>query len=243
MFGLWVALHLLRNIDENLAMQIWRILSLVPQLLIENFYLWQPVTSVFMHIDMWHLLFNLYFLWWFGRMVEDELGGRRLLVLFFSGGIVASLVFGVSEYVMGTRYAMGLGASGAINALMLVAALRNPRRQLSLLGLVPMTLLTFALILVGLDIMRVISSAGGGVAVAAHLGGAAWGWLWFQYADRLERHIRMRAVIDHQKRIANLRDEVDRILDKVREQGMHSLTSREKKTLNEGSNAFRDRDR
>ena len=58
----------------------------------EHFRFWQPVTYMFLHGGFAHLFFNMYSLWLFGAVVEQILGTRRFLVLYFVAGIGAALI-------------------------------------------------------------------------------------------------------------------------------------------------------
>ncbi len=74
-----------------------------------------PLTSIFLHGGLMHLLGNMWFLWLFGNNLEDELGHIRFLLFFLSGGLFASLVHaGIYRY----SHIPVIGASGAISAIM-----------------------------------------------------------------------------------------------------------------------------
>lgn len=77
-------------------------------------------TSLFLHGDPFHLLFNMYFLWLFGSFVEEVLGTWRYLALFLLGGLAASLVHGVTTvlFVPQMSHVPAIGASGALAAVM-----------------------------------------------------------------------------------------------------------------------------
>ena len=53
---------------------------------------WQPLTHMFMHDGIWHILFNMYTLVMFGMVVERALGSRKFLILFFVTGFGAVLL-------------------------------------------------------------------------------------------------------------------------------------------------------
>lgn len=148
-------------------------------------------TSMFLHGGLLHLLGNVYFLWLFGGVVEDAVGKVRYIGLYCAGGLVAAL----SHLLVTAAFTPKdfgiplIGASGAIAAVMGVAAVRLYREQLSVFWFVAVLLFwrkgTFALSAafgVGLYFVREVFDgvlatfvAGDGVAHWAHIGGVAFG--------------------------------------------------------------------
>ena len=58
-----------------------------------NFHVWQPVTHMFMHGGLWHILFNMYALWAFGTPLEMRWGRKKFLFFYFSAGLGACLLY------------------------------------------------------------------------------------------------------------------------------------------------------
>jgi len=86
-----------------------------------------PVTSIFLHGGIIHLLGNIWFLWLFGNNLEDELGHLKFLLFFLTGGLFASLVHaGMFRY----SHTAVIGASGAISAIMGGYALLFPKARI-----------------------------------------------------------------------------------------------------------------
>jgi membrane associated rhomboid family serine protease len=93
---------------------------------------WQLLTYAFMHAGLWHILFNMLFLWWFGTDVEDIYGPREFLAFY----LVSAVLGGVAFVLWGllaqspngaalepNRAPVCLGASGAVTAVLVLCAL------------------------------------------------------------------------------------------------------------------------
>ncbi len=63
-----------------------------------NFHVWQPVTHMFMHGGLWHILFNMYALWAFGTPLEMRWGRKKFLFFYFSAGLGAALIHSLVNY-------------------------------------------------------------------------------------------------------------------------------------------------
>jgi membrane associated rhomboid family serine protease len=85
---------------------------------------WRLITAIFLHAGILHIAFNAYALWIFGRVVEDELGTLRFVLIFFVTGFVAS----AASYAFGPN-AVGVGASGAIFGVFGAFVTYNYRRR------------------------------------------------------------------------------------------------------------------
>ncbi len=85
---------------------------------------WRLITAIFLHAGILHIAFNAYALWIFGRVVEDELGSLRFVLIFFVTGFVAS----AASYAFGPN-AVGVGASGAIFGVFGAFVTYNYRRR------------------------------------------------------------------------------------------------------------------
>jgi len=100
--------------------------------------LWQPVTYLFLHGGLLHLLLNMLFLWMFGVDIERSWGARRFLHLLFLTGIGAGLINIVVKTIVdprgvGSSVIPTIGASGAIYGILLAAAIMFPDRKMWLI--------------------------------------------------------------------------------------------------------------
>lgn len=166
------------------------------------FHWWQPVTHMFMHGGFWHLFFNMYTLYFFGRVLEERWGAKKFLIFYFVTGLGAALVHtGVEWLQMNTwmsQVAEGsiaaqakihalkmtptVGASGAIYGVLMGFAMLYPDAMLSLVfPPVSMKAKWFVLIFAGIELLTGVTGMGGGIAHFAHLGGLIFGYLLIMY--------------------------------------------------------------
>lgn len=142
---------------------------------------WSLVTYMFLHADVWHILFNMLWLYWFGRLFLYLFSDRHFRGLYFlgglCGGVLYMLAYNVFPYFQTYIHASYLlGASASVLAIAVATAVREPDYRVNLLFLGSIRLKYLALILVVTDLLFITSSNGGGHI--AHLGGALAGW-WF----------------------------------------------------------------
>jgi membrane associated rhomboid family serine protease len=223
-------------------------------------YIWQLLTFQFLHAGGWHLVFNLLALYWFGRPVEAALGNGRFLEAYFASGIVGGLLQTALGFVFPAYFGQWVvGASAGVFGIITLFALMEPNRVIMLWFVVPVRALYFVYGALFITLFFILVPSNSGVAHAAHLGGilAAMGYLkWFVQADRRligwrrfgapkeepelvgattsKRSFWRRSennTLDDMPAEEFISREVDPILDKISSQGIHSLTSRERKIL------------
>ena len=208
------------------------------------------VTYGFVHSidDIRHLAFNMLGLFIFGRSVEERLGRseflRFFLVAVVVGGIVAGLrwvLFPAGDGVLAST----IGALGAVMAVTILFAFFFPHATILLMLVIPVKAWLLAVIYVALNVFGVIGG-GGGVAYEVHLAGVAFAAVYqlrswrldflrldafSQVSDFFSRSRPKLRLHDPEKKLAKQEAEVDRILDKIQQSGLDSLTSSERKTL------------
>ena len=166
------------------------------------FHWWQPVTHMFMHGGFWHLFFNMYTLYMFGRVLEDRWGARKFLIFYFVTGLGAALVHTGVEWIQmqswmsqvaeGSMAAQAkihalkmtptVGASGAIYGILMGFAMLYPDVRMGLVfPPVYMKAKWFVLIFGAIELLTGITGVGGGIAHFAHLGGLIFGYLLIMY--------------------------------------------------------------
>lgn len=139
---------------------------------------WALLTYAFSHDDFWHVLFNLLNLYYFGSLIQEYVGQRRLVSLYLlgalAGGAVYILAVQLIPYLHPLRGGNLIGASGGVTAIIVGAAtlLPNYTFQLFLLGSVRIKWIAAVLVL--LSVIRLTGGNAGGEF--AHLGGAAMGF-------------------------------------------------------------------
>jgi membrane associated rhomboid family serine protease len=241
-------------------------LWLAPQKVLDG-EIWRLLTHAFLHDpDSWtHIIFNMLFLWWLGRDVEDIYGSREFLAFYLVAAVLAGLAFLGWDLAQRSN-APALGASGAVTAVMVVCACHFPNRPFLFSFFIPIPLWLLVIINVLQDTFVFVSKTRTGVAVAAHLAGAAFGFLYYKYQWRILNfspnlrfwtHLRSRPRLRvyHEEKnprpgafkpSAVERDEqmeakVDAVLEKVARFGQSSLTEEEKQILMKASEVYKKR--
>ena len=159
---------------------------------IRNFQIWRLGTYMFAHAEsLWHILFNMWGLYLFGRPLESRIGGHRFLHLYFISGIFGGLVWLLANWNMPVEVVTGpngeilgvsggvIGASGAVFGVMMAAAMTFPNQVIVLLfPPIPMRLKTFVAVYAGIEIFATLNAGQGRIAHIAHLGGIVGGFLY-----------------------------------------------------------------
>ena len=160
-------------------------LGLAPVAVFEEWWIWQPVTYMFLHGGLFHVLFNMLALWMFGTELERLWGTTFFFKYYFVTGIgagITTLAVSLLPTDPGTQmyYSVTVGASGAVYGLLLGYALYFPDRPIYMYLLFPIPAKYFVLIIGGIAFLSSASSSSGGVAHIAHLGGLVWGYLYLK---------------------------------------------------------------
>jgi len=142
---------------------------------------WTLITYFFTHENFFHILFNMLFLYWFGRIIQDLLGNQKLINLYILGGIFGGLFYIliynlVPYYHDRVNQSILLGASAGVMAVVVGAATYSPNYSLFLLFFGPVRIMYIAIFYVMLSFFRIDGSNAGGDL--AHLGGAAIGFFY-----------------------------------------------------------------
>jgi membrane associated rhomboid family serine protease len=148
-------------------------------------YVWTWITSVFSHGSPTHLLFNAIVLYFFGPIVERQIGSKRFTALFLVSGVLAGLAQVGLGLVTGEEVSV-LGASGALMAIMGVLAMTAPDLKVLLFFFVPMSVRTLAFLYAAASVLFVAGDLFSGVAHFAHLVGLFVG-LW--YGNRVKDEV------------------------------------------------------
>ncbi|MEM1321356.1 MAG: rhomboid family intramembrane serine protease [Bacteroidota bacterium] len=140
---------------------------------------WVFLTHMFLHDGFWHILWNMLFLYWFGRIVSDLIGDRKILGIYILGGLAGVLAFLFATIVLqypsgGPFYA--LGASGAVMAIVVASGTLSPDYSMRLLFIGDVKLKYIVMVLVFLDLIAIADDVNTG-GHFAHLGGAFFGWI------------------------------------------------------------------
>jgi membrane associated rhomboid family serine protease len=228
--------------------------GLTPALFYTEFpnFLYQPFTYMFLHGGFGHILFNMLMLWMFGVEIEERLGLKRFLKLYFYSGLGGALAALVFDY--GSLSPI-VGASGAIFGVLIAYWRFFPERSVYLYFILPVKIKYLIPVMVGIGLYATMTSSGGNIAHLAHLGGAAVGFIMIRKSAKsgfisspswLQRMRNKRSERDHERLSAKLEKNrqqagdvmkrVDSILDKINEVGIENISDADRKFLEDASN-------
>lgn len=222
---------------------------------------WTVITYMFTHKDFFHILFNLLWLYWFGKIFLSYLTEKQLLSLYLLGGLAGALLYivsfnlfpGLQEQV--TR-SMALGASASVMAIVISIAVMVPEYKIYVILIGPVKIIYVALIGFALSSLVDFSVNTGGKI--AHIGGALMGYIFTlqynkgkdismgfsRFLDKIIHifstgkkkkmrvtHKKTSSDLEYNKQKIENQKEVDRILDKISKKGYDSLSKDEKEIL------------
>ncbi len=157
----------------------WQLFAFTPALAFDM--PWTFITSIFLHGDLTHLFFNMFALLMFGLALENRIGARNYLIIFFVAGILGSI-----GYMITARNPLtpAVGMSGAIYGTMGALAMIMPGTMVFIGGFFPMPMI-FAVFFWGISEFLGLFTPSS-IARAAHLGGLFIGILYGLYLRRQE---------------------------------------------------------
>jgi membrane associated rhomboid family serine protease len=170
---------------DSLTRAVFGVPSNLSKLLIKP---WTLITYMFTHTGFLHMLFNVLWLYWFGRVFLSFFGEKKMLSLYLLGGLIGA-VFYVASYNIFPVFSEAvflstcIGASASLMAIALAIAVYQPNYTFHLLFLGPVKIKYIAMFFVFTDILMIGDSNSGGHM--AHLGGAFMGYLFaYQYKNK-----------------------------------------------------------
>lgn len=227
---------------------------------------WTLITYMFTHVALFHILWNMITLYWFGQILSDYTSTKKIAPLYILGGLLgAALTLLLITFVPVFHPFIGspmVGASAGITAIIIAAATLVPNFSLNLLFVGPVKLVYVAIFVVFIDVLSVASydNVGGNLA---HLGGALMGYIYIiQYkkgrdlgawiarflswaGDLLKAKPKSKLNVAYKRGVSDdeynlqkkvTQEQIDRILDKISKSGYESLTKTEKDMLFKASN-------
>ena len=204
--------------------------GLVPKLVWSELMIWQPITYLFFHGGIWHVLINMFVLWMFGSELERIWGKNHFIKFYFVTGIGSGLI---TMFLNLESMTPIVGASGAVYGVLLAYGLTYPNRQIYLYGIIPIKSIWFV---IGIGFIAFISSFNNfsQVSHVTHLSGMLigylmlkrplqWRSLWFSIRKKTleyralheEKKLTQRQKIEH---------DIDIILDKINREGFENLS-------------------
>ena len=220
---------------------------------------WTIITYMFLHEGFLHILFNMLWLYWFGKIFLQYLSEKQLLSVYVIGGIFGALlyiaafnVFPAFQGAVTQSYA--LGASAAVLAIVIAISVYVPDYTIYLMFIGPVKLKFIAIFSVLLDILSLAGENSGGHI--AHLGGALFGvlfisrlkrgkdltvgftYLYESFLSLFKRKPKMKVTykkpvddMEYNAQKVAKQKEIDVILDKIAKSGYDSLSKKEKEIL------------
>ena len=213
---------------------------------------WSLISYFFLHLSFGHILWNMLFLYWFGKIIHDNIGNNAVISLYVLGGIIGGLsymaLFNIIPFY-GDRVSdsLMLGASAGVFSIVAGSATLLPNYTFYLLFLGPVRIKYIALFYILLSFLDVTGSNAGGEI--AHLGGALIGYLFIRqlqngvnmgegiikiiniFNKKSSSKIKQDPPVSEEVKSDISQDEIDKILDKISESGYSSLSKKEKEKL------------
>lgn len=141
-------------------------------------YPWTLITYMFTHVGLSHILFNMLWLYWFGKIFIEIYGNKKLWGIYIVGGIAGAVLYIIAYSTLPAfqdiKFASrAIGASGSIMAVVFAACISRPQYRINIFLIGSVKLINLALIMVIIDLFSISSGNAGGHI--AHLGGALYG--------------------------------------------------------------------
>jgi membrane associated rhomboid family serine protease len=148
---------------------------------------WTLITYFFTHVNFFHILFNMLFLYWFGKLINEFLGDKKVVILYFLGGIAGGLLYiliynVLPQFSERVEITYMLGASAGVFAIVVGAAVFMPNFTMYLLLFGPVRIKYIAIFYVLLSFFSLPGANAGGEI--AHLGGAAIGFIYIKQLQK-----------------------------------------------------------
>jgi membrane associated rhomboid family serine protease len=223
---------------------------------------WQLISFQFLHSCPWpfHVLFNCLGLWFFGRPVEEIVGAKKFLVLYFASGLAGGFLQVLTTVALPRHLDVPVvGASAGVCGLVAIFCSIHPMEEIrTWIYFFPITIRArfFLIGLIAISVFGTIVPFFGAIAHAAHLGGILLGLGYLRFGHRIEGDLpgwlswlwrpKARTAVPGSRAKNSpwrgartqpepaseyISQEVDPILDKISAHGLGSLTDKERKTL------------
>ncbi|HWK59145.1 MAG TPA: rhomboid family intramembrane serine protease [Parapedobacter sp.] len=210
---------------------------------------WTLATYMFTQQGLFHVLFNMLWLFWLGIIFLDFLKKRQFTFVYLAGGLVGGVLYLliynlVPVFRSEAPITVMIGSSACVSAIVFATATLLPDYTIRMLFFGSVKLKYLALAFIVIDVMAIAGlNAGGSIA---HIGGALFGFVyikrlqngqdWSRMLGRHERKRRTLRVVRNERPVSEEplvpnQEVIDRILDKISQSGYDSLTKAEKEAL------------
>lgn len=215
---------------------------------------WTPLTYMFMHAGILHILFNMLWLYWMGQIFEEYLGNKRTIGLYLMGGLAGALLYLLALNLLpaftSVNAAQGstiVGASASVMAIVVATATLLPNYTISLILFGPVKLKWLVFVILVIDFLGIVGANAGGEI--AHMGGALMGFVYIKQLQKghdwvggiaklFKPRSKLKVVSNNMGKNASdypRQEEIDRILDKISQSGYNSLSKQEREILSRAS--------
>lgn len=189
-----VAINVVVFVAQTILPELTLIFGLRPVDVLTGLRVWQPLTYMFLHGGVSHILFNMLSLWMFGVELERMWGTAFFTRFYLVCGVGAAATSMLGAFLPGSigtslYLSLTVGASGAIYGILLAYAMYFPERRILFYFLFPVPAKYFVMIIGAISFL----TGGANVAYAAHLGGLLTAWLYLR-----GRRIRLSSEIQYQ---------------------------------------------
>ena len=165
---------------------IEKLLMLPSDLSLFLFQPWSIITYFFLHADLFHILFNMLVLYWFGKLIVEYLGSEKVISLYVLGGLAGGLlyltIYNTLPFYESQQISRMLGASAGVYAIITAAATLLPNYTFHLLLIGPVRIKYIALFYIILSFSQTVGANAGGEW--AHLAGAAIGYAYIRQIQK-----------------------------------------------------------
>jgi len=207
--------------------------ALYPASLLLTLQLWRLITYQFLHGSLGHIFFNMLGLLFLGPPLERHWGAKKFLVFYLSCGIAGGLFYIILVTIGFLAPLPMVGASGAVLGVFTACAILFPNFIVFFLFF-PMPIRVAAVLLICIASITIFSKGANAGGEACHLAGIATGAIYVlsdSWRTALKLRFKSARWEKHVESERRFRIEVDRILKKVHDSGLHSLTASEKRIL------------
>jgi len=221
---------------------------------------WTPISYMFFHEGFIHILFNLLWLYWFGKIFLEYFDQKKLITVYLLGGLSGAFLY-IGSFNLFPAFAdildqsLALGASASVMAIVIASAVYVPNYVVRLILIGPVQIKYIALVVfIFTSILDFSTNTGGKIA---HIGGALFGYIYTMQYKRgkdigrgftrgmdgffslFKRRSKMKVTykkpprddLEYNKMKVKEQEEIDRILEKISKGGYDSLSKSEKETL------------
>ena len=199
---------------------------------------WTLFTYMFLHENFLHLLFNMLWLHFGGRLFLEYLDQKQLINIYVLGGLFGGLLFVLAfnylpALIMYSKSAKALGASASVLAIFIAISTKIPNYQINIPFIGYIKLKYLAVFLIILDFLSIPKGNAGGHI--AHIGGAIFGYIYIKQIQNKKNSILNDFISNFKKpkktKAKKEKNEVDIVLEKISKSGYNSLSEKEKDLL------------